>query len=69
MALAICAGALRRYLAVHGRLPKKPLIAMVPVSLHGETDVQGEHPAQDHPEPLSMEPQTVLGAGPHAPPG
>ena len=39
--LAICAGALRRYLAAHGRLPKKPLIAMVPVSLHGETDAGG----------------------------
>lgn len=39
--LAICAGALRRYLLVQKKLPKKPLIAMVPVSLHGETDAGG----------------------------
>ena len=39
--LAICAGALRKYLEAHGKLPKKPLIAMVPVSLHGETDAGG----------------------------
>lgn len=39
--LAICAGALRKYLEVHGKLPKKPLVAMVPVSLHSETDAGG----------------------------
>ena len=39
--LAICAGALRQYLLVQKKLPKKPLIAMVPVSLHGETDAGG----------------------------
>ena len=39
--LAICAGALREYLMVQGKLPKKPLVAMVPVSLHGETDAGG----------------------------
>jgi len=39
--LAICAGALREYLAAQNKLPKKPLIAMVPVSLHGETDAGG----------------------------
>jgi diacylglycerol O-acyltransferase len=39
--LAICAGALRKYLEAHKALPKKPLIAMVPVSLHGETDAGG----------------------------
>ena len=39
--LAICAGALRRYLQAQNKLPKKPLIAMVPVSLHGETDAGG----------------------------
>jgi len=39
--LAICAGALRMYLQAHNSLPKKPLIAMVPVSLHGETDAGG----------------------------
>jgi diacylglycerol O-acyltransferase len=39
--LAICAGALRRYLEVQKALPRKPLVAMVPVSLHGETDAGG----------------------------
>ena len=39
--LAICSGALRKYLEAHKKLPKKPLIAMVPVSLHGETDAGG----------------------------
>lgn len=39
--LAICAGALREYLLAQGKLPKKPLVAMVPVSLHGETDAGG----------------------------
>jgi diacylglycerol O-acyltransferase len=39
--LAICAGALREYLLAQGRLPRKPLVAMVPVSLHGETTAGG----------------------------
>lgn len=39
--LAICAGALRRYLEAQKALPRKPLVAMVPVSLHGETDQGG----------------------------
>jgi diacylglycerol O-acyltransferase len=39
--LAICAGALRKYLEVQGTLPKKPLVAMVPVSLHDETTGSG----------------------------
>lgn len=39
--LAICAGALREYLLAQNKLPRKPLVAMVPVSLHGETNVGG----------------------------
>ncbi|HLA34320.1 MAG TPA: WS/DGAT domain-containing protein, partial [Rhodocyclaceae bacterium] len=39
--LAICAGALRKYLIAQNGLPEKPLIAMVPVSLHGETKKDG----------------------------
>ena len=34
--LAICAGALRRYLLEKNQLPDKPLVAMVPVSTRGE---------------------------------
>jgi WS/DGAT/MGAT family acyltransferase len=34
--LAMCGGALRRYLAAHGELPDKPLMAMTPVSLRTE---------------------------------
>ena len=38
--LALCSGALRNYLASHGGLPKKPLIAAMPISLReaGNTD-------------------------------
>jgi WS/DGAT/MGAT family acyltransferase len=38
--LALCGGALRRYLAQHGGIPKKPLIATMPISLRdaGNTD-------------------------------
>ena len=38
--LALCGGALRRYLAAQGGLPKKPLIAAMPISLRkpGNTD-------------------------------
>ena len=39
--LAICAGALRRYLLAHDHLPKAPLIAMVPVSLREDADATG----------------------------
>jgi len=39
--LAVCSGALRKYLEVQKALPKKPLIAMVPVSLRGEADAGG----------------------------
>ena len=35
--LAICSGALRRYLTAHDALPDKPLIAMVPVSVRPRT--------------------------------
>ena len=36
--LAICSGALRRYLDEKGQLPDKPLIAMVPVSTRGDDE-------------------------------
>jgi len=42
--LAICAGALRRYLDEKGKLPLKPMVAMVPVSTRskdGENQTQG----------------------------
>ena len=36
--LAICAGALRRYLGEKGELPKKPLVSMVPVSTRSKDE-------------------------------
>jgi WS/DGAT/MGAT family acyltransferase len=41
VALALCGGALRSYLAEQGELPADPLVAMVPVAL-GSTDPSGE---------------------------
>jgi WS/DGAT/MGAT family acyltransferase len=38
MVLAICAGALRRYLDEKDALPSKPLVALVPVSVRGKVD-------------------------------
>ena len=38
--LAICAGALRGWLADGGELPPEPLVAMVPVSVRGEAEMQ-----------------------------
>lgn len=42
--MAICAGALRRYLDEKGLLPRKPLLAFVPVSLRelGNTDLNNQ---------------------------
>lgn len=39
--LAICAGALRRYLLEKGKLPNKPLVAMIPISTRTEGDQNG----------------------------
>ena len=36
--LAICAGALRRYLLEKGKLPAKPLVAMVPISVRANEE-------------------------------
>ena len=36
--LAICAGALRRYLAEKGKLPEKSLVAMVPISTRNKEE-------------------------------
>ncbi|HKC27183.1 MAG TPA: wax ester/triacylglycerol synthase family O-acyltransferase [Jatrophihabitans sp.] len=40
--LAMCSGALRRYLQTMDALPDAPLIAMVPVSLHGDETRSGD---------------------------
>lgn len=41
--LAMCSGALRRYLENHGELPAKSLKALVPVSLRSEDDVESSN--------------------------
>ncbi len=43
--LAVCAGALRTYLTRHGALPRKPLVAAVPVSLRQEGDDRSNNQA------------------------
>ena len=43
--LALCSGALRRYLEDLGQVPKKPLIAAVPVSLRAEGDTSASNQA------------------------
>jgi diacylglycerol O-acyltransferase / wax synthase len=40
--LTMCSGALREYLLAEHALPDTPLIAMVPVSLHGEETGRGD---------------------------
>ena len=40
IALALCSGALRRYLTRHGGLPKKPLMATMPISLRAKGDTE-----------------------------
>ncbi len=39
--LAICAGALRRYLIEKDKLPNKPMVAMIPVSTKNAADTEG----------------------------
>jgi WS/DGAT/MGAT family acyltransferase len=43
--LAMCAGALRRYLEIHNELPDKPLLAVCPVSVRKEDDKNGANNA------------------------
>ncbi len=43
MALAMCAGALRSYLAERNALPDRPLVAAVPVDLRTAEDVEGRN--------------------------
>ena len=38
--LALCSGALRRYLAHRGGIPKKPLIAAMPISLRASGNTE-----------------------------
>ncbi|MFT4099102.1 MAG: wax ester/triacylglycerol synthase family O-acyltransferase [Rhodoblastus sp.] len=38
--LAVCSGALRRWLTRHGGLPKKPLMAAMPISLRAKGDTE-----------------------------
>lgn len=41
--MAVCAGALRQFLADRAELPTSPLIAAVPVSVHGRSDRPGRN--------------------------
>ena len=41
--VALCAGVLRRFLREKGALPDRPLVAMVPVSVHGKCDRPGRN--------------------------
>jgi diacylglycerol O-acyltransferase len=43
--MALCSGALRRYLEEHNELSEDSLIAMLPVSMHGDTDKGGNQVA------------------------
>jgi diacylglycerol O-acyltransferase / wax synthase len=45
MVLAVCSGALRRYLARHRQLPKKSLVAAVPISLREKGDTTSDNQA------------------------
>jgi diacylglycerol O-acyltransferase / wax synthase len=44
VAVALCAGVLRRFLLERGELPDNPLVATVPVSVHGKS----ERPGRNH---------------------
>jgi WS/DGAT/MGAT family acyltransferase len=43
VALALCSAVLRADLLERGALPDRPLVAMIPVSLHGSRDAGGNH--------------------------
>ena len=45
MVIMLCAGALRSYLAQHGQLPRKSLVAAVPISLRQAGDTRSDNQA------------------------
>jgi diacylglycerol O-acyltransferase / wax synthase len=57
MVLAVCSGALRSYLQAHGSLPKKSLIAAVPISLRAAGDTSSDNQAS----------MSVISLGTHLP--
>ncbi len=45
--LAVCSGALRRYLIHHNELPKEPLVAWVPINKRSSGSADGENPGNN----------------------
>jgi diacylglycerol O-acyltransferase len=55
--MALCAGVLRRFLLKRGELPDSPLVATVPVSVHGKSD----RPGRNHTTWMFCRLQTQIG--------